>query len=161
MHLSTVFIEIISTLLGAAIFGLGKAILDRLPYQTISRSRFQALAGVWEGVSRPQDGHAGLPQEVPITFHLRPGWWRTVRGESHFTSPIKERGDIVNDYKGGFYQHKYLTLTYRKRDRCVTGFGMAILELGGDGCTLEGRLLGYGSHIDQLFFAKLTLHKIR
>jgi hypothetical protein len=136
-----------------------KAVWDRIPYQTISKARNRMLKGRWEGVSRPIDAPPGVPSEVPITFEFTPGWWRTVRAESCFTSHDAGRGKVINDYRGGFYQQTYLTLLYRKRDRGVTGFGAAILELSADGRRLEGRILGYGSHIQGLFFAKLTLEK--
>jgi hypothetical protein len=146
-------------LVAAAITAAAKAVWDRIPYQTISKARNKMLKGRWEGFSRPVDAPAGFPTEIPITFEFTPGWWRTVRAESQFSSPDTSRGPVINDYRGGFYQQKYLTLSYRKRDRGVTGFGAVILELSADGRTLEGRILGYGSHTQSLFFANLTLQK--
>jgi hypothetical protein len=150
---------LVISLVAGAITATAKAVWDRIPYQTISKARNKLLKGRWEGLSRPIDAPAGIPTEFSITFDFTPGWWRTVRAESRFTSFDTSRGVIINDYKGGFYQQKYLALSYRKRDRGVTGFGAAIFELSADGRTLEGRMLGYGSHIQSLFFAKLTLRK--
>jgi hypothetical protein len=151
--------KLLICLVAGVITATAKAVWDRIPYQTISKARNRLLKGRWEGVSRPIDACAGIPTEFSITFDFKPGWWRTVRAESRFTSFDISRGVIINDYKGGFYQQRYLTLSYRKRDRGVTGFGAAILELSADGRTLEGRMLGYGSHIQSLFFSKVTLYK--
>jgi hypothetical protein len=160
VDISNIVISVFSTLVGGAIAGIGRAFWDRIPYQTISHARAKALRGHWEGVVQELGNKASVaPSQVSISFEFKPGAWRRVGGKSTFASLVPERGQIINDYKGGFYQDQYLMMDYRKHDAGVTGFGAVILELSADSRTLEGYFVGYSSHNARLFVSDVTLHK--
>jgi hypothetical protein len=150
--------EVIAALIGGGIVGVGKAVRDRIPYQTVSRARARALKGHWEGTVQPVDKSAGAAP-LPISFTFSAVAWKRVRADSKFISPDPVRGEVINDYKGGFYQHRYLLMDYRKRDRGINGCGAVLLELSADSRTLKGYFLGYSSHQAKLFVSEVTLVK--
>ncbi len=141
-----------------------RIIWEYFPYETITRARCKVLKGKWQGkiysIDIPAEAKSLVPPDFDINFQINSVFWKRVRAESQFASFQPDRGPIINDYKGGFYLDRYLILKYRKRDKYVTGFGAMILELSPCARKLSGKVIGYGSHIKDLFCSKIELVKI-
>jgi hypothetical protein len=152
-------IGIAAALAAGLILAIGKMLRERMPYQTIGKRRYQTLKGTWKGVVTPQENQENFPENFEITFNFRPGWYRRVRATSVFTSFIKGRQSVENVYRGGFHDLNHLILHYQNRDRSVNAFGGVILQLSADRCRLEGKVIGFSSHSDRLFYSTIALSK--
>lgn len=152
-------IGIIGSLIATMILMAISLARDRMQYQSIGRTHIRAFKGEWEGIVKPQEGIVDVPNEIPITFYIKPGWWKRVYATSSFNSLSPSRGKIINIYNGGFLHDRYLLLRYHNKDHDTIGFGATTLKLSADKQHLYGNIIGYSSHADKMFFSKIELKK--
>ena len=136
-----------------------ETIFNRLPYQTIDKKRRITLSGTWKGHVHRSKPRKGVPVDLPVEITLKAGR-KVVQGTSIFTSPGTQRGEIKNIINGGFHYGTLLRLDYHKEDRSIVGFGTILMQLSADARTLEGMVIGFSSHFEELFAVKITLNKV-
>lgn len=121
----------------------------RQVWTSIPLGRRQALDGVWEGQIdlRPYPA-ARIELRLTVNkndingeavYSFSPSWWQVWRGGG-------KREVLIS---GSFRENRFVELNYKSKDETAIHFGSILLELRGDGRTLEGRWMGYSSTTEE------------
>ena len=158
--MTSIILNLISAAIGTLAAFAWRAVRDRIPLYKLSPSRRKILRGKWTGVAKPIVPATGIPAEIPVEYEFDIGLFgRRITAVSHYLS-LEDSERIADEHKGGFYQARFLMLSFCKQHRHVNGFGTIILELDDKAKHLTGYALGYGSEVHGLYLCEVLLKPV-
>jgi hypothetical protein len=149
---------LIGGVLGGALVRLIQWLLEKFPPGRLPRARRKVLRGHWHGKIIQFEKRSIIPNQMEVEFEFDPGW-RIVSGTFSFSSPVKSRGQVTNEFKGRFLTDQIFSVQYIKTEPEIIGCGVILFEFSEDAHKLHGRLAGFSSHFGELFATKIELTK--
>ncbi|MDQ6868170.1 MAG: hypothetical protein M3178_07105 [Pseudomonadota bacterium] len=120
----------------------------RRVWTSIPQDRRQALSGVWQGQI-----HLQPYPSAPIVLTLIVGK-EDINGEAVYSfSGRKRELNVI----GSFLENRFVQLNYKSKDETAIHFGYLLLELRGEGRTLEGVWMGYSPRDEQPACGRVNL----